>query len=327
MIHPALAAPTRPRFVTPGNPLARPSTPAPPATPRAHKIPTPEKFTGGSTAARVFLASVENYADLQPFPSDHYQIQWTLALCEGDAGRWKQQELLDFRKTPPHPRFHSWTNWSAHFATRWFDAQESNKALDKLLAGKIRQTNSVKLYNESFNEQVDLAAVPVEESLRRQYLRGLKDSVRLSALGYLKEHPRLSFLEVQEVMAEFDEELQVNINMNKNPSAPATSSSKTPAKASGNTPQTPQTPSKAAVGRTLAKLTDEERKRLRATGSCFRCRQPGHMAHECTSYSKANATEVAAVDTPATPSVPATPSASAPPVTTPSASADFVPTS
>ncbi|KAF9176239.1 hypothetical protein BGZ51_001228, partial [Haplosporangium sp. Z 767] len=33
--------------------------------------------------------------------------------------------------------------------------------------------------------------------------------------------------------------------------------------------------------RALAKLTKEERERLRRTGACFRCRRPGHRAFEC----------------------------------------------
>ncbi len=32
------------------------------------------------------------------------------------------------------------------------------------------------------------------------------------------------------------------------------------------------------------KLNNEERERLRKSGSCFRCRQKGHMANQCTAY-------------------------------------------
>jgi|GEM_PF-5873018 len=34
----------------------------------------------------------------------------------------------------------------------------------------------------------------------------------------------------------------------------------------------------------LGKLTDEEREKLRHTGSCFACRKPGHLAKDCTRY-------------------------------------------
>jgi hypothetical protein len=33
-----------------------------------------------------------------------------------------------------------------------------------------------------------------------------------------------------------------------------------------------------------ARLTEEEREKLRATGSCFRCRQPGHTSYQCPVY-------------------------------------------
>ena len=33
--------------------------------------------------------------------------------------------------------------------------------------------------------------------------------------------------------------------------------------------------------RPLLKLTDKEREELRASGACFKCRQPGHIAREC----------------------------------------------
>jgi hypothetical protein len=32
----------------------------------------------------------------------------------------------------------------------------------------------------------------------------------------------------------------------------------------------------------ISKLTSRERERLRKTGGCFRCRQVGHMARDCT---------------------------------------------
>ena len=40
----------------------------------------------------------------------------------------------------------------------------------------------------------------------------------------------------------------------------------------------------AADGQPLKKLTDADRERLRRENRCFRCRNTGHMANQCTKF-------------------------------------------
>ena len=61
------------------------------------------------------------------------------------------------------------------------------------------------------------------------------------------------------------------------PQSARTSATPTPR---GRTPRF-QTPIKVETARQYTRLTPEEREYLARTGGCFRCRQPGHMAHQC----------------------------------------------
>ena len=287
--------------------------------PRPPKTALPERFAGKSTAAaRYFLQQCENYAAICPFASPDQEIRWMLQLLEGDASHWANEQQTQYQLVPPPAHLTDQTLFVEEFKARWTNPFESEKSLDKILKGHITQRTSVKTYNDQFNEALSLTTqTGTDAAILRSYETGLKPTVRNAAAVALISNPNINFHDRQMLMVRLDETLmqtrtQVNLTSQRRyvsttpvaPSAPSTLASN---------PSTPTpTPIKAEVARQFTRLTPEERERLSRIGACFRCREPGHMAHQCP---RNNQTATIAVVNPvATPQPPTNPApTSAPP--------------
>ena len=101
----------------------------------------------------------------------------------------------------------------------------------------------------------------------------------------------MTFRNRQVLMVDIDESLQQTCQSNPTPARQTVinnpvinlqgTTSATPAPARATTPARGSTPIKVEAARQYTKLTPEERAALQSSGSCFRCRQPGHMARNC----------------------------------------------
>ena len=281
-----------PAYALFGQAIAGGNAPQPAAhahTPRPPKTKLPEVFLGKSpAAARHFIRQCTNYASICPFADPGQQIRWALQLLDGEAAPWRdeQLDLLDHIQVPAH--LADWAPFVAEFDARWTDPHEAEKALDKIMQGKITQSTSVKRYNDMFNEALGLTTEngsnPV---IARAYETGLKATVRNAAIAPLIGNPLMTFQEKQALMVRIDETLM----QTRAPTTPAPRRhyiANNPvgglptSQATHNTPMPRgQTPVKVEAARQYTRLTPEERENLRQIGGCFRCRQHGHIASQC----------------------------------------------
>ena len=272
--------------------------PVPPAPPprRAPKLKMPDEFNGKSTTeARHFLRQCHNYLTTQQLGNPEDEIQFVLALLTSGAAQWrdeKQDELTPGLPMPAHMA--NYNLFEAHFRARWGDPHEEEKMLDKIMKGNIVQRTSVKIYNDKFNEALGLTTLTgADISMLRAYMTGLKPTVRNTAIAPLHATPNMAFHAHQSLMVDIDETLMqtrqaaapaparrtvINnpvINLQSaTPVPPSTASCAT-------TPARGTMPIKVEVARQYTKLTPEEQAELARMGSCFRCWEQGHMAHQC----------------------------------------------
>ena len=106
-----------------------PAQPYPPSV----KVKLPDLFLRKTGApAHFFLTQCQAYARLQPFPSEEFQIEWTLQLMGGEASAWRDEQhaLL----TVPHPPRYltDWDDFEDHFKARWLDPHEEEKVIDQI---------------------------------------------------------------------------------------------------------------------------------------------------------------------------------------------------
>lgn len=280
-----------------GQPPPLPANPA-----RGPKTKLPDEFLGKSAAtARHFIAQCNNYAVLNPFPDPQHQIRWALQLLSGDASKWRDEQFALCDRVPPPAHVLDWGDFQRVFEARWTDPHEAEKAMDKMMKGTITQRTSVKIYNDLFNETLALSGMADNNVMVvRAYTTGLKPVIRAAAIAPLMNNQAITFPERQALMARIDDELmQTQFEPRSTPTPrrtphfvfnvqdPIPRSASTPVQPGVHTSATPTpssrgtTPIKVEVARQFTRLTPEERETLKRTGGCFRCRQQGHMAHQC----------------------------------------------
>lgn len=275
--------------------------------PRPPKTALPEKFAGKSpTAARHFLQQCENYAAICPFATPDKEIRWMLQLLEGEASHWASEQQAQYRLAVPPAHLTDLALFVEEFKARWTDPFEAEKALDRILKGHIIQRTSVKSYNDQFNEALSLTTqTGADATILRSYETGLKSTVRQAAGIALIANPNINFHDRQMLMVRLDETImQTRPQTNPTPQRRYVSSNPSPAPSAPGTqnpvPLTPTpAPIKVEIARQYTRLTPEERERLSRIGACFRCREVGHMAHQCPRNNRT--ATIAAVNPVATP--------------------------
>ena len=268
--------------------------PAAPPVPRPPKMKSPETFTGKTTTeAWHFIRQCQNYLAVQNMPNAETEIRWALALMIGDAAQWRDEKLDELAPgAPAAPHMNDWPDFVAHFNERWTDPHKEEKQLNRIMQGKITQRTSVKIYNDLFNEALGMTTLTgADAAILRAYTTGLKPMVRNLAIAPLRADPRMTFRNRQVLMVDIDESLQQTRQQNPAPARQTMinnpvinlqgMASATPAPARATTPARGSTPIKVEAAQQYTKLTPEERAALQSSGSCFRCRQPGHMARNC----------------------------------------------
>jgi hypothetical protein len=197
--------------------------------------------------------------------------------------------MLELPQVPLH--LTHWDEFVHVFKAWWTDPNEAEKALDTIMRGRITQKTSVKLYNDLFNETMNLSGENgINKAILHAYMTGLKPSVNVAAVAVLNLNPQIDFTVWQALMVQLDEQLMQSQTEQTRP-GPRNYVPNFPAPAVvtpvGHASPTPaphgQTPIKAETAWQYTRLTDSERAYLSANKGCFRCRQinVGHVARTC----------------------------------------------
>jgi hypothetical protein len=144
----------------------------------------------------------------------------------------------------------------------------------------LRQQTTVREYIKEFRSLL-LELPTVDDGTKKdRFIQGLKDSVRHEVV--LREPSTL--IEAMS-LAERSERATSRVALYSRPRSYA-QAVMNPRPAPPSFPQRrPVRPDVVmAEPQRIPRLTDEERERLRATGSCFRCRQPGHTSYQCRAF-------------------------------------------
>jgi len=143
-----------------------------------------------------------------PIRHEDQEICWTLQLMDGDASHWPDEQLVQYSLVPPPAHLTDWMLFVAEFKTWWNDPYKSEKALDRILKGRVVQRTSVNDYNDQFNEALSLIMeTGANAAILRSYETGLKPAVRNAAIVTPIANLNISFHDRQMLMIRLDETL------------------------------------------------------------------------------------------------------------------------
>src|SRR4051812_24318219 len=181
-------------------------------------------------------------------------------LLRGDTATWWRHHYerhIGDKATVP-----IWNEFEKLITKKFKPVNATKIARDQL--ANLRQTGSVKTYNSRFTSIIlEIPTIDEEEQLDR-YTRGLKEKVHIEV--ELREPHDLE--DAMRIADRFDTIMTTYTTLTN------------PTKWKPLDPTTMKTDANQNIPR-LKKLTEEEREKLRRTGACFACRQPGHLASQC----------------------------------------------
>jgi hypothetical protein len=169
------------------------------------------------------------------------------------------------------------------------DPNEEGKAVDKLMTRQVTQRTSVKVYNDAFNELLNLTSLAnTSVAVLRTYDAGIKTDIWTTTLPALRANQNMSFHDRQQLMVEMDESLQERhprqqqqprfvINNPVIQLPPPGGNSWGVSASAPRVTATPQpysrqsTPIKVEAARQFTKLTPKEQENLCRAGRCFYC--------------------------------------------------------
>jgi hypothetical protein len=190
---------------------------------------------------------------------------------------------------PVAPHLLGWDDFVTEFEACWVDPNEEGKAVDKLMTRQVSQRMSVKVYNDAFNELLNLTSLAnTSVAVLRAYNAGIKTDVWTAAFPALCADRNMSFHDRQQLMVEMDESLQErhprqqqqprfvinNPVIQLPPPGGNPQGVSVPTQCNTATPQPylrQSTPIKVEAARQFTKLTPEERENLCRAGRCFYC--------------------------------------------------------
>ena len=219
----------------------------------------PQAFTGKkSENLESWIFQVQQFFDLSQVPNED-RIQLAASWFKDHAAIWWQEyhQNINWTLQPP-----TWEEFLQAIRAYFVPVNTSLNAYDRLQ--RLHQKTSVHHYNHEF--RMLMLELPQMDAATRLhcYLRGLKDNIR--PLVAMQQPANVAAAEAIAERVDASTYLPQQRNTNYRPNY-------------GN--RTPGGPSPMELD-AITKLTSAERERLRKSGGCFRCRQTGHLARDCT---------------------------------------------
>jgi hypothetical protein len=247
---------------------AIPAVPA--AQPPRIKPDRPPPFSGKkSESLDAWVFQMQQYCNLAPVPEAD-RINFAATFFKDQAALWWRSYYLSIDWAHAAP---NWDGFLTALRQQFVPVNTTISAYDRLQ--RLSQKASVNAYNHEFRA-VMLDLPDMDQATRMNYyIRGLKDNLRPFVV---MQQP--ADLAAAEAIAE-----RVDAITYKPQSRTTGFHHRAPGGA---------TPMELDV---ITKLTPSERERLRKSGGCFRCRQPGHLARDCPLPNR-QSPRIAAIDTP-----------------------------
>ena len=261
-------------------------------TPKFHEA---NLFTGEKYKTTHFLIRCKTHIALsgQKYKDDEAKIYYICSLCDAktNAGVWAAEYLIEQDTAAQKD---SYQEFLAKFKKEFSDCDPVQTALNMM--GNLRQTGTAKEYIMAFRTIASRSGITTLAVTRNLFMKGLNPGL-LKSMTQADTRGYKTMQEWYDLADALDEQFQ-ELRRLRNEDKPKNTSSQ----GKGGSPQ-----SKGDIK--LNKLTPEERTRLLKEGRCFRCREKGHNAVNCSGGQQAprqiRTTDTAPVATTSTTAAPA----------------------
>ena len=219
------------------------------------------------------MTECDTYFQFYQVP-DHQKVLYALQLITGDASHWKNTLSYNLRLAPvPPPWAQNWQTFQYEFLRRWVDPMESQKAMDKIMDGKVKQVTSVRDFMDELVETCQNAGWLDPGFWRELVLKGLKKEVAIMAGPYFP----MDWDEFRTHLILCDEQLQ------RQKVRETGTTQKKPASSNqvSTSSSTPKKDSRPKVDNSKFKLSETEKKEHVDQGLCFKCHKKGHNSKDC----------------------------------------------
>jgi hypothetical protein len=244
-----------------------PAAGQPAAGPARIKMALPKEYTGNPREAKRFLHNCENYFTLNAMNAQQ-RVLFTLQLIEGDAAHWKNTALNELDQNPPPLWHNDWELFKGEFRSRFADPREREKALEKLIHGKVTQVVSVKRFLNEVVQTCQEAGWTTEAQWKDVARMGLKKEVATMIAG---AYPA-TWIDFRNRLIEVDEEIQ---------RLKGWSDRTPPKKTAASSSSSSNVKKEVRPDNSKFKLSDEEKKEHAEQNLCFKCHKKGHSSKDC----------------------------------------------
>ena len=233
------------------------------------KIPAPSRYDGrrDPDTIRSWLLEMSNYASFHGLTPPQ-RIAIVPFYLSGPAATW----WTALRANDEVPL--GWGGVEDAFKKEFLPKNHISRLRTQLT--DLKQTTSVAAYSAAFR-QILLSLPKMDPDwVLHLYIQGLKTETRLD----VEQKDPESLNDAEAHALRVDDIRFSHPNRQQNPG-------QRNGNKNGNKPTVSAIDTNNNRNR-LAKLTDAERQRLKAQGACFKCRQPGHLAKDCTNRTSAS---------------------------------------
>ena len=217
------------------------------------------------------MTECDTYFQFYQVP-DFQKVLYALQLITGDAAHWKATLTYNLRVAQVPPLWsQDWHTFQYEFLRRWADPMEAQKAMDRIMDGKLKQVTSVRDFMDNVVETCQDAGWLDQNFWRELVLKGLKREVAIMAGPYFP----LGWDEFRTHLILCDEQLQ------RQKVKESTVTAKKPTPPNQPSTSTPKKDNKPKPDNSKFKLSEAEKKEHVDQGLCFKCHKKGHNSKDC----------------------------------------------